>query len=1146
MTKDILEVSIILLSSEKNIIEFKAKKLSMNDLYKELHFLKDKKEKQDIWTLNNQTLLQVSFKFDEEIISTPIVDSLRNKSIVNTLRNEPKENNNDKFNAFEYKRSNSQFDSNHHTNTNMVTKKTENAELVRKELSALTTSSINNSNSNKISISSNSNINNNDTSNKINNSSKSKSKNNTTSIIKNINIKKNDDEEDRNISPKMISMKNIVSYVQDDMSNNANYSKKIISNSAFSRLNKEIDSSLGNNNANNVNNQITIKIENYDDSSVTSNSTSNKNSNSTLHINSSKNSKNNVNLTHSKSVNLNINVNNKNCSSSANEDSSSIRNKKDLNIKQSASNLDTSIKNKLSVLNNTSINPNDLSSVSNSNSTVNNLGINKRNNSSIEDIDSPDIKTIKRRMNRKGSYTNILTDKVKADEFLIIKRQNSISMNPHNHSHTANNTPNMSHISNTVKETDMIKMSNITNLLNPDKNDKKKPPIARKNTANFKSSNIINNNNNCNVSTNNINNNISNSNNIYNNYRNSNSINLNNFNLYSKQESINNNFNNISIQNIQSNNNNNNNNIESGSILGNHRPILKNQFSNEKTAYTLKLFSSSPQKTKDNPKKLTISSNYIENSNNSNNNNNAINLQKQNSKNNSSNSNKHNITVNNNYNSNYNRTNFSNVEFIELNYEDYFDYEIGDNFIEAIFLAGIPKTNSKLVTDSDKLLAPCKHNDCSLLNAYKPDILCKFPGKGRSSLELTNLSASLCFTHGIKVCFYAEDCKLSLQEDFVNVMTNECGDRFYQYNYHFYVKSDFINFQREFNINPTRNPYLLQNVKILEKHLETISKLNAKDFVYIPYCLVCVSKYPYSKQILSCLESLVSLIFNDNLNYNCSFSNNIREAQESEPISSNKNTNTNPVNNDTNNIKNSIIFDLNNINNVTNFNNNINTNLSNRNKTISNSIKNACISKDADTTLTTLEKFETTRQNLRKISQSQMILELIKHLTYEVPIPSEKELLGKKLKVYVPYIEKPIEIYLQDNELPLFSYDLIRILDYISVETLVIIFHLMLHERRILFVGKTAKELSLVLEIVRNLIYPMKWDNTYIPVLSEDLLKFLQSFIPYIMGIEYSLLDLAKEHIENQEDIFFVYIDKNIIKTVLNRETKKVNKKNLK
>ena len=62
--------------------------------------------------------------------------------------------------------------------------------------------------------------------------------------------------------------------------------------------------------------------------------------------------------------------------------------------------------------------------------------------------------------------------------------------------------------------------------------------------------------------------------------------------------------------------------------------------------------------------------------------------------------------------------------------------EIGDTFCDGFFIAGLLPKNAKLIQESEKCIAPCSHKKCSILSAYRPDILQSFPNNNIEGIEL--------------------------------------------------------------------------------------------------------------------------------------------------------------------------------------------------------------------------------------------------------------------------------------------------------------------------------------------------------------------------------------------------------------------------
>lgn len=64
---------------------------------------------------------------------------------------------------------------------------------------------------------------------------------------------------------------------------------------------------------------------------------------------------------------------------------------------------------------------------------------------------------------------------------------------------------------------------------------------------------------------------------------------------------------------------------------------------------------------------------------------------------------------------------------------------IPDSFCEAFFGVSLPTVESKIINDSEKLTAPCGHSNCSIFDAYKPEITFRFPQKDQKKLEINSI-----------------------------------------------------------------------------------------------------------------------------------------------------------------------------------------------------------------------------------------------------------------------------------------------------------------------------------------------------------------------------------------------------------------------
>lgn len=74
-----------------------------------------------------------------------------------------------------------------------------------------------------------------------------------------------------------------------------------------------------------------------------------------------------------------------------------------------------------------------------------------------------------------------------------------------------------------------------------------------------------------------------------------------------------------------------------------------------------------------------------------------------------------------------------------------------------------------------------------------------------------------------------------------------------------------------------------------------------------------------------------------------------------------------------------------------------------------------------------------------------------------------------------------------------------------------------------------------------------RWTYPYIPILSEELVKYLQTPLPFLMGIDTFMIDLVNEYLNEDDNVFMVYLntkdkDNNIEKFSVNKTKKKKKK----
>ena len=163
---------------------------------------------------------------------------------------------------------------------------------------------------------------------------------------------------------------------------------------------------------------------------------------------------------------------------------------------------------------------------------------------------------------------------------------------------------------------------------------------------------------------------------------------------------------------------------------------------------------------------------------------------------------------------------------------------------------------------------------------------------------------------------------------------------------------------------------------------------------------------------------------------------------------------------------------------------------------------------------------------LNQINIENTILnDLISYLIYGIPIPIPNSCIlfnmpfnSKKIRIESPY---------NNNIRNIQEINYGNLLKYFSVENILIIYRLMLFEQKILFIDKDYNRLCSIIQCFIDLLYPIEWVNTLIPMMSEQMTRYLQTFLPFINGISEDLLNnnalnALKEAEEGVYEIFII------------------------
>ena len=330
-----------------------------------------------------------------------------------------------------------------------------------------------------------------------------------------------------------------------------------------------------------------------------------------------------------------------------------------------------------------------------------------------------------------------------------------------------------------------------------------------------------------------------------------------------------------------------------------------------------------------------------------------------------------------------------------------------NSFCSGFLISSFSYKKGKIMEDSKQLNSICNHIKCSKLSAMEPEIIYRYPLEDTKKLELNNLNASICFPSGIKVCYNQNEREIP--KNFSTKITNQYGERYYMIMFYFYRKLESNIYNKIYSNHPLKN-YLKnfgENIyhtrrekEKLEKDLEECQELGYCEYIYIPYCIALISKYPYINQIEKCLFSIYYLLIENNHKFDNDFINQF------------------------------IIYLI---------------------ESVPSPLINTCL---------------------------------------YFPIPFEKE----KILIYSAFA------YNQFNNI-----DYLNLLSHFNIDNIINIFRLILFEQKILFVDNDLRRMSIIIQSFISLIYPLKWVHTNIPIMSEKMIGYLQTFLPFISGISEDL-----------------------------------------
>ena len=161
-----------------------------------------------------------------------------------------------------------------------------------------------------------------------------------------------------------------------------------------------------------------------------------------------------------------------------------------------------------------------------------------------------------------------------------------------------------------------------------------------------------------------------------------------------------------------------------------------------------------------------------------------------------------------------------------------------------------------------------------------------------------------------------------------------------------------------------------------------------------------------------------------------------------------------------------------------------------------------------------------------------IINDIIMYLINSIPIPAK----NTKVKFLLPFSDNNIELDCPKlDDINIMNLSASKLLKYFTIDNLIIIFKLLITEKKILLIDNDYEKLSTVADGLVSILYPLKWVHTYIPIMSDQMLKYLETFLPFLNGINESLMSSVEKvftegEVEEDDEVFLIYIKENKIK----------------
>lgn len=152
----------------------------------------------------------------------------------------------------------------------------------------------------------------------------------------------------------------------------------------------------------------------------------------------------------------------------------------------------------------------------------------------------------------------------------------------------------------------------------------------------------------------------------------------------------------------------------------------------------------------------------------------------------------------------------------------------------------------------------------------------------------------------------------------------------------------------------------------------------------------------------------------------------------------------------------------------------------------------------------------------------------ISYFFRKVPIPRPSQQIACLMGHAKLVFEQPAAL-----GLPLLDQPLAPLFTFLKLDNVITLFEHCLGEGKIVIYSNSYEGLTIVLESLRSLLFPLKWQGLFIPILPSNLAYSLRAPVPFLIGLHRTFL----HEVRVSEEVLLVDLDRNHLRLPSQKST---------